>query len=87
MAEKIEEAKKEPQTKEKEAPQKTEKPVVAPKKPAAETYPISEIIANYKAFNAPKAIVSTALKIAKVERVSLEEAKRIIETFKNKEVK
>jgi len=87
MAEKIEEAKKEPQHKEKEAPQKAEKPVVAPKKVAVETYPVSEIIANYKAFNASKPIVATALKIAKVERVTLEEAKKIIETFKNKEVK
>ena len=86
-AEKPVEVKKEPQPKEKEVVQKPVKPVSAPKKAVAETYPVSEIIANYKAFNASKPIVITAMKLAGVKQVTVEEAKKIIETFKNKEVK
>lgn len=49
-------------------------------------YPKSEIISAYKAFNAPRFLVETALNLSGKDYFTEEEAARIIKTFMNKEV-
>lgn len=49
-------------------------------------YTAEELAANHKAFKASKAVVAVALKIAGKETATFEEAKTIVEAFKNKEV-
>ena len=51
------------------------------------TYTIAELTKAHKIFNASHEIVAVALKLAGVERATVEEAKKLIEEFKNKEVK
>lgn len=50
-------------------------------------YPASELADNYKVFGASREIVVVALRLAGKETATVSEAKRIIEKFKNKEVK
>ncbi len=66
----------------------TEVKPVAPKiKEPESVYTIDELARNHKVLNASYAIVKTALKLAKKETVTLKEAQKIVNTFKNKEVK
>ena len=56
--------------------------------PAQEsTYTIADLVKAHKVFNTSHEIVAVALKLAGKERATVEEAKKIIEEFKNKEVK
>ena len=55
--------------------------------PQTSTYTIKELIAAHKAFNAPQEIVAVALKLSGKETATEAEAKKIIEEFKNQEVK
>lgn len=66
---------------------KTEIPVQEPSTPAESTYAAEELARAHKTFGTSYAIVATALKIAGKERATIKEAKEIVETFKNKEVK
>lgn len=67
----------------KNAPVKTK----AKPKPQESTYPVEELAKAHKTFDASYAIASAALKLSGKERATFKEAKEIIETFKNKEVK
>lgn len=60
-----------------------------PKVPVAResVYTADQLIANFKAFKTSKEIVTVALRLAGKKTATFPEAKRIIETFKNKEVK
>jgi hypothetical protein len=61
----------------------TETPVTI----AESKYSAKELVENYKVFNASYAIVAVALRLAGKDSYTFEEAKTIIDTFKNKEVK
>lgn len=50
-------------------------------------YSLKDLIAGYKAFGVRKEIATVALRLAKVETATFAEAKKIIDEFKNKEVK
>lgn len=50
-------------------------------------YSAKELADGHKAFNTSRAIVVTALRIAGKKEATFEEARAIIEEFKNKEVK
>lgn len=50
-------------------------------------YTAEELANAYKTFQTSYEIVKTALRVAKKDRATIAEAKEIIETFKNKEVK
>ena len=54
---------------------------------AESVYEASELIANHKAFNTSKEIVTVALRLAGKTTATFSEAKTIIDKFKNKEVK
>jgi len=56
-------------------------------KPAESIYTAAELAGNYKAFGTYREIVVVALRLAGKEQATFPEAKRIIENFKNKEVK
>lgn len=60
-----------------------------PKVPVAResVYTAEDLIANCKAFNTSKEIVAVALRLAGKKTATFSEAKKIVETFKNKEVK
>ena len=67
-------------------------PVVEEKKPAKakpveSEYTAEELAANYKVFKTSYAVVIVALRLAGKKTATLSEAKKIIEEFKNKEVK
>lgn len=71
---------------------KTTRTEIKVEAPAAPTPPVSkytikELIAAHKAFDAPKEIVAVALKLSGKEAATEAEAKKIIEEFKNQEVK
>lgn len=60
----------------------------APEAKAPESvYPIRELVSGYKAFGVPKEIAAVALKLKGIEQATFAEAKKIIEEFKNREVK
>lgn len=71
-----------------EAPPVEEIPVT-PVKPAPQEsiYTAEDLIANYKAFKTSREIVVVALRLAGKKTATFSEAKTIIESFKNKEVK
>lgn len=50
-------------------------------------YHAAELARAHKTFNTSYEIVAVALKLAKVEKATVAQAKEIIEKFKNKEVK
>lgn len=50
-------------------------------------YTADDLITNFKAFNTSREIVVVALRMAGKKQATFDEAKKIIETFKNKEVK
>lgn len=56
-------------------------------KPPESEYSLEELIAGHKAFEVPKEIVTVALKLKRIERATFAEAKKIIDEFKNREVK
>ena len=60
-----------------------------PKVPVAKesVYTADYLIANFKAFSTSREIVAVALRLAGKKTATFTEAKKIIETFKNKEVK
>ena len=60
-----------------------------PKVPVAResVYTADYLIANFKAFKTSREIVAVALRLAGKKTATFSEAKKIIETFKNKEVK
>ncbi len=69
---------------------------VQPKEPVTQTqsakqaesvYEAAYLAKNHRALGTSYAIVATALKLAKKERATLSEAKKIVNNFKNKEVK
>ena len=51
------------------------------------SYTIEELTKAHKVFHTTHEIVAVALKLAGVKRATVEEARTIIEEFKNKEVK
>ena len=51
------------------------------------TYTIEDLIKAHKVFHTTHEIVAVALKLSGIERATVEEARTIIEEFKNKEVK
>lgn len=51
------------------------------------TYTVAELVKAHNVFHTSHEIVAVALKLAGIERASVEEARTIIEEFKNKEVK
>ena len=55
--------------------------------PVESVYEATYLIANHKAFNTSKEIVAVALRLAGKQTATFEEAKTIIDKFKNKEVK
>lgn len=61
-------------------------PVVQPKVNES-IYTAEELARNHKLFNTSYEIVAVALRKAGKKEASFSEAKKIIETFKNKEVK
>lgn len=50
-------------------------------------YSAEYLIANFKAFNTSPEVVAVALRLAGKKQATFAEARKIIETFKNKEVK
>lgn len=56
-------------------------------KTVASVYTTEQLINNYKAFNTSKEIVKVALKLSGKDRITFDEAKRIVDAFRNKEVK
>lgn len=64
----------------------TSSQVKATEKSVAVKYPASEIISAYKAFNAPKFLVATAINMSGKDFLTEEEAAKIIKNFMNKEV-
>ena len=64
-----------------------EAPVVEVKKPAESVYTAAELAEHYREFKTSQAIVVVALRLAGVKTATFAEAKSIIDTFKNKEVK
>lgn len=64
----------------------TSSQVKAPEKSVAVKYPAREIISAYKAFNAPKFLVETAINMSGKDFLTEEEAAKIIKNFMNKEV-
>lgn len=65
----------------------TEKQKAAEPVERESVYTAEELAANYKVFNASYEIVVIALRKAGKKTATVSEAKRIIENFKNKEVK
>lgn len=61
--------------------------VVNAARPVEAVYTAEELAENHNAFNASYGIVATALRQAGKEKATFSEAERIIEKFKNKEVK
>lgn len=55
--------------------------------PVASVYTASELADNYKAFKTSREIVVVALRLAGKKTATFAEAEKIIERFKNKEVK
>lgn len=61
---------------------------VAPAPPVVESiYSVAELAENHKAFNTYREIVIVAMKLAGKNAATFDEAKKIIDNFKNKEVK
>lgn len=56
-------------------------------KEAESVYSADYLAANHKALGASYAIVAVALKLAGKESATLKEAQKIVDEFKNKEVK
>lgn len=57
------------------------------KTPVESVYTAEELANNHKAFGTYREIVEVALKIAGKDKATFAEAKKIVEKFKNKEVK
>ncbi len=55
----------------------------SPKKPEA-VYTVSQLAEGHKAFDTSRAIVECALKLSKKEIFTMDEARKIVDTFKNK---
>ena len=55
--------------------------------PVESIYTAEELANNHKAFNAPYEIVAVALRLAGKKTATFSEAEKIIDRFKNKEVK
>jgi len=69
-----------------------EEPVAVVSQPKAEpvqesVYSAQELADNHKAFGTYREIVVVALRQAKMEKATFSEAKKVIDRFKNKEVK
>lgn len=61
--------------------------IYKPADPTESVYTAEELAANYKVFNTSREIVVVALRIAGIKVTTFEGAKKIINEFKNKEVK
>ena len=70
-----------------EPKEETKKTVAKAPQPKESVYDAKELAANYKAFNTSYAIVDVALRLAGKDKYTLTEAKKIVDNFKNKEVK
>lgn len=57
------------------------------KEPQEGTYAIADLIKAHRIFQTTHEIVAVALKLSGIERATIKEAEKIIEEFKNKEVK
>lgn len=69
-----------------------ETPSVIPEAPVVHVekesvYTVEELIANFRAFKTSKEIVSVAMRLAGKKSATFAEANKIIDKFKNKEVK
>lgn len=72
----------------KEAVKAAEKKTAAKKTAQpADLYTAAELEKNHKIFGASREIVNVALRLAKKDKATIEEAKKIIDEFKNREVK
>lgn len=58
----------------------------APKSEPESVYTAQEMADNHRAFNTSKEIVAVALRLAEKETATFSEAKKIIESFRTKEV-
>lgn len=67
--------------------EETKKTVAKAPQPKESVYSPQELANNYKAFDTSYAIVDVALKLAGKGAYTFTEAKKIVENFKNKEVK
>lgn len=65
----------------------TKKPAEAAPPLAESVYTAAELARNHKAFNTSKEIVIVAMRLAGKKTATISEAQRIINNFKNKEVK
>lgn len=74
-------------TKAKTAEPVEEAPVQVKQPEKASVYTATELADNHKAFGTYREIVVVALRQAKKDAATFSEAKRIIDNFKNKEVK
>ena len=54
--------------------------------PAKDVYTVDEIIEGYTAFGTSKEIVTVAIKLSGIKSATFDEAKKLIDDFKNKEV-
>lgn len=72
---------------EKTAKEPAKEPVKKAKTPVASVYAAEELIKNYKVFNTSREIVAVALRLANKKEATIDEATKIINAFKNKEVK
>lgn len=70
----------------KQTPEKA-KAKTKPEGPKESSYTITELTKAHKTFKTSYEIVAVALKLAGVERATVTEAAKIINAFKNKEVK
>lgn len=61
--------------------------VVQTQDPAESVYTAAELVKNHRVLNTSHAIATVALRLAGVKEATVTEAKKIIEEFKNKEVK
>lgn len=66
---------------------KEPKPAAKKSAPPADVYTAAELAASHKVFKTSREIVAVALKLAKKEKATFEEAKEIVEEFKNRRVK
>lgn len=71
----------------KEVQEAVETAVEQAKAPAESVYTAAYLADNHKAFKASREIVVVALRLAGKKEATFAEAKTIIESFKNKEVK
>ncbi len=69
------------ETAEIKAPAVAKKPLSGTAKPV---YTVAQLVDGYKAFGTTRAVVECALKLSKKDSFTIDEARKIINAFKNK---